>query len=234
MKKTTKRTIIATVMSFALILPVIHAGAATKTKSILKDTEYKNGKIQMEFKRDMSQNSKLTVKVTDENNKDYKVLFYDLDEDDLDIYVNDLPQKQTITVTVSGLKSERGTAYNALTANFKTNSNDIIIDEIEAKRNGMVDVDFKTDVVWKDTKVTVADDTGKSYKAEIRFDDDNDDDDYDDDYDDDDDYDSTADECTIIVNNIVRGRTYTFSISGIKTVNANDYTTASGSFYIRK
>lgn len=231
MKKITKTTIITAILSFALILPTIPGNAASNPKTILQSTDYKNGKIELDFKRDMNERADLKITVTDEKKSSYNVQYYNLDDDDLDIYVKGLPSKQTITVKVSGLKSASGTSYDTLTAQFKTDSNDILIEEIQASRSGVVEVDFKSDVTWRDAKVTVKDDSGKTYKAELRFDDDDDDDD--DDFDDDR-YDYDDDECTIVVKGAQKGKNYTFSLSGVKLARSNSYTTVTGSFYISK
>lgn len=86
--------------------------------------------------------------------------------------------------------------------------------EIDYDKNGEVDIDFYGNVKYSNPKVTVKDSYGNVYTAKIT------------------DRENYDDEMEFKVYRIKAGRTYTFTISGIKKVNASSYTSVTGTFRV--
>jgi hypothetical protein len=77
------------------------------------------------------------------------------------------------------------------------------VKEAEYEGNGRVEVEFKTKVSYKDLKVTVKDSKGKTYTAKI--------------------IEKDNDDLTFVIKGYKTGRTYTYTISGIKKKSESKY-----------
>ena len=86
------------------------------------------------------------------------------------------------------------------------------IQRTEYEGSGIVDVDFKKDVQYQNAKVTVKDSDGKSYSVKIR--------------------EKDSDDLTFKVSGIVAGKTYSYTISGIRSGRSGSYGKVSGSFKV--
>lgn len=82
------------------------------------------------------------------------------------------------------------------------------IEDVEYEGSGKVDVEFYGDVQYKKTKVTVKDSSGKKYSASILHKDD--------------------DDIKFKIKKYKTGKTYKFTISGIKRYGASKYTSVKG------
>lgn len=199
-----------------LFLLPFQADAAGKLRA--KDVDYKNGKIEIEFNQKVQWKSNAQITVTDSNKNTYTPLYVDKENDEVDIYLNKLPQNGSFNVKITGIRARGTTKYTTVTASFKTNRKDIVIEEIEYDDDGLLELEFKTKLQWKkNAKVTVTDADGKKYTAKIRKKD--------------------SDECDIRISNIKPSnvdRTFTFIVSGVKSRYSNTYTTITGSFEVKK
>ncbi len=88
-------------------------------------------------------------------------------------------------------------------------SNKPVIARIEYEGGGKVEVDFKSRVSYNSVKVSVKDSGGKAYSAKI--------------------LERDSDELDFKINSVQSGKTYTFTISGIKRSGTSGYTSVSGS-----
>lgn len=86
------------------------------------------------------------------------------------------------------------------------------IEKVEYEGNGRVEVDFRQDVRYKSPKVSVKDEDGKSYSVKITKKDD--------------------DEIKFRVVSPAAGKSYTFTVSGVRAKRSSDYGTVSGSFQV--
>ena len=86
------------------------------------------------------------------------------------------------------------------------------IKRTEYEGSGYVEVDFKMDVQYKSAKVTVKDSDGKSYTAKIS--------------------DKDEDDMTFKVSGIKDGKTYKYTISGVRSGGSGSYDKVSGSFKV--
>ena len=84
------------------------------------------------------------------------------------------------------------------------------IKKTEYEGSGYVDVDFKSRVQYNNVKVTVRDSSGKTYKANIT--------------------EKDSDDLTFKAVGISSGKTYTYTISGVRTGGSGSYGSVSGTF----
>ena len=86
------------------------------------------------------------------------------------------------------------------------------IRKTEYEGSGKVEVDFKKDVQYKNAKVTVKDSSGKSYTAKIT--------------------EKDEDDLTFKVTSIKTGKTYSYTISGVRSGGSGSYGKVTGSFKV--
>ena len=86
------------------------------------------------------------------------------------------------------------------------------IKKTEYEGSGYVEVDFKKNVQYKSAKVTVKDSDGKSYAAKIT--------------------EKDKDDLTFKVSSIAAGKTYSYTISGVRSGGSGSYGKVSGSFKV--
>lgn len=87
-------------------------------------------------------------------------------------------------------------------------------ESVEYKGNGRVDVEFRTKVNYKNTSVTVKDSSGKKYKAYI--------------------VDKDSDDLEFRIKNFKKGKSYRFTIDGIRKRGTVRYSSVSGTVKIPK
>ena len=88
------------------------------------------------------------------------------------------------------------------------------IQKAKYEGKGRVDIDFATDVRYRNVKVTVKDSSGKKYNAEI--------------------IERDEDDMDFRIKNYKEGKTYTYKISGIRKWNEKKYSSVSGKITIPK
>lgn len=86
------------------------------------------------------------------------------------------------------------------------------IKKTEYEGSGYVEVDFKKNVQYKKAKVSVKDSDGKTYKASIK--------------------EKDKDDLTFKVSSIAAGKTYAYTISGIRAGKSGSYVSVSGTFKV--
>lgn len=86
------------------------------------------------------------------------------------------------------------------------------VKQTEYEGNGRVEVDFKSNVKYKNVKVTVKDNSGKSYATKI--------------------VEKDNDDLTFVIKNFAKGKTYTYTISGIKKKSEKNYSSIKGTVKI--
>ena len=86
------------------------------------------------------------------------------------------------------------------------------IKKTEYEGSGYVEVDFKKNVQYKNAKVTVKDSSGKKYTAKIT--------------------EKDSDDMTFKVSSIKAGKTYTYTISGVRSGKSGKYVSVKGTFKV--
>lgn len=201
------------VLTMMLTLGAAPSFAAAPSKEEVKYLG--KGKVEVEFYGDVAyKNVKVAVK--DTSGKTYKASIYKKDDDELRFKVKNYKSGKRYNFTISGVR-ERGTdGYGNVTGSFKIKKakTKISVEEVKYLGKGKVEVEFYRDVAYKNAKVTVKDTSGKSYDASI--------------------YKKDDDELRFKVKDYKAGKTYKFTISGVKKIGAASYGKASGTFKIKK
>ncbi len=182
------------------------------------DHEWEN--VEVEFTYDVRWERDASVSVRDENGTSYSAELVDWDEDDCDIYVEDLTDGHTYTFTISGIRRTNTSSYGSVSFSIEipaesstVSSNvSVAVEEEEYDWDDReLDIEFRRDVVFKkDASITVTDSSGNTYTARFLEKDD--------------------DECEIRVTGLEYGETYYYTISGIRNASGDTYGYASGSF----
>lgn len=160
------------------------------------------------------------VSVTDETGKAYDAEITEKDWDELELWVDGLSSDHTYTIIISGIKPRKADSYGTLTieaameqkveklklyeTEFKATSTGmeqgIDVEEVEFEWNkgkgDSISVDFLTYVSYKNTSVTLTDETGKKYAVEKK--------------------DWDTDDLEVTVDELKEGHTYKLVIQGIK------------------
>lgn len=87
-----------------------------------------------------------------------------------------------------------------------------VIKKTEYEGSGYVEVDFKKNVQYKNAKVTVKDSSGKKYTAKIT--------------------EKDSDDMTFKINSFKTGKTYTYTISGVRSGKSGKYVSIKGTVKI--
>ena len=182
------------------------------------DDDWKN--VEIEFTYDVRWDRDASVSVTDEEGTEYPAELVDWDDDDCDLYVEDLTDGHTYTFTIDGIRRTNTNTYGSVSfsievpAESNTISSDVSVavkDEEYDWDDRELDIEFRRDVVFKsDADITVTDSDGNTYTS--RF------------------IDKGDDECEVRVTGLEYGETYYYTISGIRNASGDTYGYASGSF----
>ncbi len=182
------------------------------------DDDWKN--VEIEFTYDVRWDRDASVSVTDEEGTEYPAELVDWDDDDCDLYVEDLTDGHTYTFTIDGIRRTNTNTYGSVSfsievpAESNTISSDVSVavkDEEYDWDDRELDIEFRRDVVFKsDAGITVTDSDGNTYTS--RF------------------IDKGDDECEVRVTGLEYGETYYYTISGIRNASGDTYGYASGSF----
>lgn len=180
----------------------------------IKKVEYEgNGIVEVDFRTKVSyKNAKVTVK--DPSGKVYTTKIIDKDNDDLDFCAMKLKSNTKYTFTISGIRVGKSNKYTNVTGTFKTPKNDLAIKKVESDVSDReMDIEFYGKVQYKNLKVTVKDNTGKTYKCHVS--------------------DRDSDEIEVKVKGLKRGTTYTVSVSGVRLKGTDKYQTITKTFKAR-
>lgn len=211
------------IMSMALALMMIMSvgtvnAFASSTYSSdtpkIKSVDYEGkGKVDVEFDSKVKyRNVKVTVK--DIFGESYKTKITDKDKDELEFRVLKYSAGKEYSFTISGIKKSRGSEYTSVSGSFEIPEATSApkIDDIDYKGKGKVDVEFDGKVKYRNVKVAVKDNSGKRYTAKI--------------------IEKDSDEIEFKILGYKTGRTYNFTISGVKKPSADSYVSVSGSLKI--
>lgn len=144
----------------------------------------------------------------DEFNDDFDALYESISLD-----VDGLTAGRSYTVTISDIKNSFASKYGTLTVKFSIpKASSISVKEVSYDyKDREVTFDFNQDVTYKNAKVVITNEDGsRKYKTGI--------------------VEREDDELTIRVKGLKYGRTYMYTITGVKGLGASSSQTISGSF----
>ena len=208
-----KKRIVSMVLALAMILSLsVNVFAAAP---VIEDVEYEGrGLVEVEFKKDVRyKNVKVTVKNAAGTKMTAKIV--DKDEDDLTFFVKNLKPGAKYTFTISGVRAGRTGSYQTVKGSFKVTAKDPFIKEIDYDRKDKdLEIEFVKRMQYKNLKVTIKDTDGKVVRSRID--------------------EKNAKEIELdILGTMKVGKTYTVTISGIRTGGSGSYTTITSRFTAR-
>ena len=206
MKKQVLRTMITALILTCLI--AVSAFAAPRVKKV----QYKgNGRVEIDFRSKVSyRNAKVSVR--DNRGNRIGAVIIDRDDDDIEIRLLGYKAGKTYTIKVSGIRKRGEANYGSVKAAVKLpqTKGSIPVREIEYDNEDRdVEFSFSSRVEWKNPRVTISD--GKNqYVIRIK--------------------DRDPKEIEVRVRKLKRGKTYKYTISGIRRAGSGAFTTISGTF----
>ena len=209
MKRRIITSLLVIMSFFALCEPI------TAANEIKKVNYEGNGIVEVDFRTKVSyKNAKVVVK--DNTGKVYTTKIIEKDNDDLDFCALNLKSGTTYTFTISGVKVGRAKNYGSLSGTFKTPkaASGVSIKKIDCDiKDKELEIEFSSKVQYKNLKVTVKDNTGKTYTCRIT--------------------DRDSDEIEVRVQGLKRGTTYTVTVSGVRLKGKTQYQTITKTFKAR-
>ena len=206
----TKRLISVLLAVLAVFTMTATAFAATPR---LEEVDYEGrGIVEVDFRRNV-QYKNLKVTVTDAAGVTVTARVLEKDNDDLSFRV---PQAKPgkYTFAISGVRSGRSGEYETVTGEFRIPSRDPLIREIEYDREDReLELEFAKRVQYKNLKVTITDETGKTYRCRIE--------------------DRDCKELELKVRGLKRGQKYTVTLSGIRARGETAYSTVVSVFKVK-
>ncbi len=204
-----KRKMLAALLLVAVIVSL--AASALAATPVIKKTEYEgNGYVEVDFKKNVQyRNLKVTVK--DASGKSCTAKVIEKDKDDLTFYVKGVEAGAKYAYTISGVRAGKSGAFTSVSGSFKVPAAKLAIKKVKYdRRDKELEIKFKTNVEYKNLKVTVKDASGKSYKVSKT--------------------EKDRDEVEVRVKGLTKGEKYTVTVSGVRAEGASGYGSVSKAF----
>ena len=162
--------------------------------------------------------------IKDNKGKTYKGYLAEMDDDDCEIYVENLKYDRTYTIKISGIKAVGSGSYGTvtITAKVPARKNNLYVRKAEydedyddGRTEYTVTFEFNKDIAFEYGKsyVIVRDQNGSAYSSSSSY------------------VDWDDDECEVHLSRpLTVGTTYTYEIVHVKPVNSGSYGTLKGSF----
>lgn len=208
-----KRRIIAALIALSAILPA--AQPALAASASIKKTEYEGaGRVEIDFRKDVQyKNLKLTVK--DSSGKTYAAKVLEKDEDDLTFQVQNVQPGKKYSYTLSGVRAGRSGKYGKVSGKFSVPAAKPAL-ALKVKKAAYdagdreLELDFNQKVSYKNLKVKVIDASGKACAVRA--------------------IDRDDDGLSFKISNVAPGKTYTYTLTGIRAGKSGAYGSLSGQF----
>ena len=198
-------------LAVVFMLMGVLALTANASASIRKVEYEGNGKVDVDFYASVNYR-KVKVTVKDSKGKKIGARIIERDDDDLSFVISGHKPGKKYRFTIKGIKRIGEGVYGSVSGSFRIPSSkgSIPVREVEYDAEDRdVDFSFGCRVEWKKPKVTVTDGS-RHYNAWIK--------------------DLDDDDLEVKVDALTRGKTYRYTITGIRRVGSTSYTTVSGSF----
>ena len=218
-----RKLFVALVSVFTLFTTLLNVNAAASIKEVDYDGK---GEVEVEFAENVTYNNpKVTVK--DASGKTYSATIIEKDNDSLEFKVNNLSSGTNYSFTISGVKFRSGNSFTSVSGSFKTpvkkqnnpttpkpTTNTLLkVKEVEYDfKDKELEIEFNTKVQYKNPKVLVKDNSGKTFEAKI--------------------YNKGDDDLEAIVFGLEKGKTYSATITGVAKRGTATYTTITTNFRV--
>lgn len=195
-----------------VLLLTVSAVPALAAAPKVKKVEYDgNGVVDVDFttKNVRYKNAKVVVK--DSAGKKLTAKIIEKDNDEISFKVTGVKAGKKYTFTISGVRAGKSGSYGTVKGSFKTPSGKPRIVKVTFDPNyDDLEIDFATEVQYKNLKITVRDADGNKlsvYNIE-----------------------KDPDDLDMDVEGMVAGNTYTVTISGVRVKGVGSYTSVSKTF----
>jgi len=214
-----KKLLAIVIAAVLLAIPALAASEFFATEPAAEPSffraEYEgNGRVEIEFKRDMSYQN-LSVEVLNPFGQPEDVTLIEVDDDDLTFSVADVRDETTYTFTVSGIREGRTGDFGAITGQFTTpGPDDVVITELEGDvEDGEIEIDFLGRVRYDNPAVTVTRADGTALDARIT--------------------DRENDSIELRVSGLTRGEEYTVTVTGVAPQDSGVFGSVTRTFIAR-
>lgn len=196
----------------AILLLLMCAVPAMAAAPVIKKTEYEgNGLVEVDFTTKNVRYKSAKVVVRDSAGKRLTVKILEKNSDDIVFKVAGLKANKKYTYTISGVRAGKTGAYGSVKGSFKTPSNKPTIQTVNYdSRDKELEIEFATVVQFKNVKVTIKDASGKKLKISK--------------------LEKGQDDLEMRVAGMVKGETYTVTVSGVRVKGVGSYTKVSKKF----
>lgn len=199
--------------------------SSSKNIKVLKvavDDSY--GEVDIEFaSKVIWKNNAKVVSVKDNKGKSYKGYLVDKDDDECEVYIENMKSGRTYKIKISGIKKRGSASFQTvtITAKVPAHRHNLTVKKIEyeedyedGRMEWTVSFDFNKDIIHKDnSSVIIRDADGKAYSLDTSF------------------VKWEDDECEVyLAEALTIGQQYTYEISNVKAVQGNKFVTIKGSF----
>lgn len=207
------RKIITIVLGAALIAGAwsADAHAASANAPVPKSVTYQGkGKVQVIFREKVRYRDPKVI-VRDEDGKKYKTKITLKGGDIFGFTVRKCKKNQTYTFRIKGIKVRGFKKFVSVDRKFRSSSRQIpTVESVQFdSRSSEVEIEFQDDVEWKDPSVTFKR-KGKTYRGKI--------------------IDKEDDEIIVKCRKLKYGKTYKYTIRGIRLEGMGEYVTLKGKF----
>ncbi len=231
-------TLLAAIVFLTAQTAVIAQAASIKpTKTTVKDTNKKitvktvkydedwdkddDNNLEIKFATKVKWKNNVTVSAKNEKGTSFEAYVDDTDNDECELYIENLAPGHTYTVVLNGVKARTADKYGSLTVTFtipteKSSSSSSTSTKAKLKEAGYdaddmeLDLEFTSRVKFsKNVSIVIKDSSGKKVDAEII---------------------ETGSKDIEIYAELTEGKTYTFTLKGIRLTSEKNYGTLTGKF----
>lgn len=191
-------------------LPLLGSTEIMSTE--IESIEYEGlGQVEVDFNDDVHYDNP-AIAVNDANGNPCTATIIKQDDDDLTFRVENIQPGTAYDFTISGVRSGASSVSTSVSGQFSVPSGqDLAITDVDYDDDGEIDIDFQNHVHFKDVTVVVTDASGTTYPAAIIEQDDD-------------------DSIEARVENLVIGQQYTVTVSGVSTIDTENYGSVSATF----
>lgn len=177
------------------------------------DLDKNDASIDIDFAHNIKLKSDASIVVKDQTGKKYSSYIDEFDPNEIDLNLTKLSSGKDYTVTIKGIRKSTAKKYGTLTIKFSVPkaSNSLVKDVDYDVEDQEVSFDFKQRVTYKNVKVKITNlDGTKSYSTYIT--------------------EKDSDELSVHVSNLVYGKKYKYTITGVSADRSNYTKSYSGTF----
>ena len=197
---------------FALLAVFIWCAASVYASPSVRKTEYEGaGKIEVTFKSAVRYGS-VAVKVEDQTGKNYRTKIIDKDRHDLEFLILNYKAGRNYSFRISGIRKTSEKTWGSVSGTVRIPSpfEKPKIKKVSGDiRDRKVEFEFDSPVQWKKASVTILSNGRNIVKRIVK---------------------KGRDEIEVKVSSLTKGKTYRYTVKGVRRKGGSRYYTVSGTF----